>query len=91
MICVLVYQQICEGSKFGSETRAAQARFAEIAPDGVVFDRVKFVPRYSSWSISFFLAGQPRRADTLVPRGQGAAAMYGRRLLGMGWVSVNPG
>ena len=65
---LLVYQQIYELPKFGKEMRAAQARFAEIAPDGVLFDAVKFVPWYSSRSISFLIAVQPRRADALVPR-----------------------
>ena len=65
---LLVYQQIYELPKFGKEMRAAQARFAEIAPDGVLFDAVKFVPWYSSRSISFLIAVQPRHAETLVPR-----------------------
>jgi len=65
---LLVYQQIYELPKFGKEMRAAQTRFAEIAPHGVLFDVVKFVPWYSSRSISFLIAVQPRHADTLVPR-----------------------
>jgi hypothetical protein len=65
---LLVYQQIYELPKFGKEMRAAQARFAEIAPDGVLFDAVKFVPWYSSRSISFLIAVQPCHADTLEPR-----------------------
>ena len=69
--------------------RAAQARFAAIAPGGVLFDAVKFVPWYSSRSISFLIAVQPRQYVGAAL--EGPAAMDGRGLPGMGWLHIIPG
>lgn len=65
---LLVYQYIEDLSCFGNQMRGCQKRFAEIAPGGVLFDAVRFLPWYSSKSISFILAVQPQHSEMLVPR-----------------------